>query len=54
MKSKGLNKLDESLISSFYENQSEQEVEEGFTDTLFFGTAGIRSTFGIGPGRLNN
>ncbi|PTG77249.1 phospho-sugar mutase, partial [Staphylococcus chromogenes] len=53
MKSKWLDKLNESLISSFYETQSDREIEEGFTDTLSFGTAGIRSTFGIGPGRLN-
>ncbi len=53
LKSKWLDKLNESLISSFYETQSDREIEEGFTDTLSFGTAGIRSTFGIGPGRLN-
>lgn len=46
-------KLSESLIEPFYNTQSEQEIEAGFSDVLSFGTAGIRSTFGIGPGRLN-
>lgn len=46
-------KISESLVESFYKQQTKEEIEEGFTDTLSFGTAGIRSTFGIGPGRLN-
>ncbi|WP_192978257.1 phospho-sugar mutase [Mammaliicoccus vitulinus] len=46
-------KVSESLVERFYKLQSEQEIEEGFSDVLSFGTAGIRSTFGIGPGRLN-
>lgn len=46
-------KVSESLVERFYNLQSEQEIEEGFSDVLSFGTAGIRSTFGIGPGRLN-
>ncbi|MGV3042004.1 phospho-sugar mutase [Staphylococcus rostri] len=46
-------KLSESLVEPFYNMQSEQEIAEGFSDVLAFGTAGIRSTFGIGPGRLN-
>ncbi|KIX90429.1 phosphoglucomutase [Staphylococcus microti] len=46
-------KLTESLVEPFYRKQTESEIEEGFSDVLAFGTAGIRSTFGIGPGRLN-
>ncbi|UXR69470.1 phospho-sugar mutase [Staphylococcus sp. IVB6246] len=46
-------KLSESLVESFYKTQSEQEINDGFSDSLSFGTAGIRSTFGLGPGRLN-
>ncbi|PTI71931.1 phospho-sugar mutase [Mammaliicoccus vitulinus] len=46
-------KVSESLVERFYKLQSEQEIEAGFSDVLSFGTAGIRSTFGIGPGRLN-
>ncbi|OAO18270.1 phospho-sugar mutase, partial [Mammaliicoccus lentus] len=46
-------KLSESLVESFHNELTEQEIDEGFQDTLAFGTAGIRSTFGIGPGRLN-
>lgn len=48
-----LDKIDESLVKSFYEKQSETEREEGFKGTLKFGTAGIRSVFGLGPSRLN-
>lgn len=53
MKQEWLNKLDESLVKSFYQQQTETQIEEGFNHILSFGTAGIRSTFGIGPGRLN-
>ncbi|MCU5746037.1 phospho-sugar mutase [Staphylococcus sp. SQ8-PEA] len=48
-----LDRLEESLVEPFYNNQTEAERNDGFKDTLSFGTAGIRSTFGIGPGRLN-
>ena len=48
-----LDHLDESLVRHFYEEQDSTTREEGFHETLAFGTAGIRSTFGIGPGRLN-
>ena len=53
MKSEWLDRIDESLVKTFYEAQTEKEKEEGFKDELIFGTAGIRSTFGLGPGRLN-
>ncbi|MBB2507505.1 Phosphoglucomutase [Staphylococcus cohnii subsp. cohnii] len=53
MKSEWLDKLDESLVKTFYEAQTDKEIEEGFSGNLTFGTAGIRSTFGLGPGRLN-
>lgn len=53
MKSEWLDRIDESLVKTFYEAQTEEEKEEGFKDELTFGTAGIRSTFGLGPGRLN-
>lgn len=53
MKSEWLDRIDESLVKTFYEAQTEKEKEEGFKDELTFGTAGIRSTFGLGPGRLN-
>ncbi|MFW2434145.1 phospho-sugar mutase [Staphylococcus cohnii] len=53
MKSEWLDKLDESLVKTFYESQTDKEIEEGFSGNLTFGTAGIRSTFGLGPGRLN-
>ncbi|AVQ33855.1 phospho-sugar mutase [Staphylococcus muscae] len=46
-------KLSESLIEPFYNMQTQAEIDEGFSDSLSFGTAGIRSTFGLGPGRLN-
>ncbi|MCD5142266.1 phospho-sugar mutase [Mammaliicoccus sciuri] len=46
-------RISESLVEQFYNVQTEEEIEAGFTDVLSFGTAGIRSTFGIGPGRLN-
>lgn len=48
-----LDHIDESLVKSFYEAQDETERKAGFEETLSFGTAGIRSTFGLGPGRLN-
>lgn len=53
MKQEWLDKIDESLVKDFYEIQTETEKEEGFKGSLAFGTAGIRSTFGLGPGRLN-
>ncbi len=46
-------RIAESLVEQFHNVQTEEEIEAGFTDVLSFGTAGIRSTFGIGPGRLN-
>ncbi|MBG9209184.1 phospho-sugar mutase [Mammaliicoccus sciuri] len=46
-------RISESLVEQFHNVQTEKEIEAGFTDVLSFGTAGIRSTFGIGPGRLN-
>ncbi|USO15866.1 phospho-sugar mutase [Staphylococcus pseudintermedius] len=53
MKAQWMSKLDESLVREFYEGQTEEERQAGFEDVLTFGTARIRSTFGIGPGRLN-
>ncbi|OOV76412.1 phospho-sugar mutase [Mammaliicoccus fleurettii] len=53
MKSQWEEKVSESLVEHFYKLQSDEEIEEGFSDVLSFGTAGIRNTFGIGPGRLN-
>ncbi len=46
-------RISESLVEQFHNVQTEEEIAAGFTDVLSFGTAGIRSTFGIGPGRLN-
>ncbi|MEB8131394.1 phospho-sugar mutase [Mammaliicoccus sciuri] len=46
-------RISESLVEQFHNVQTEEEIEAGFKDVLSFGTAGIRSTFGIGPGRLN-
>ena len=48
-----LDRLEESLVASFYHAQNEDEVAAGFEETLAFGTAGIRSVMGLGPGRLN-
>jgi len=45
--------ISESLVEQFYNKQTEEEIDAGFNETLSFGTAGIRNTFGIGPGRLN-
>lgn len=53
LKAQWMSRLDESLVREFYEEQTDEERDAGFEDVLTFGTAGIRSTFGIGPGRLN-
>lgn len=45
--------LEESLVKPFCEEQTEAERKAAFEEVLEFGTAGIRSTFGLGPGRLN-
>ena len=37
----------------FYNEQTETERAAAFEGDLTFGTAGIRSTFGLGPARLN-
>ncbi|MCD8786743.1 phospho-sugar mutase [Staphylococcus gallinarum] len=53
MKQLWLDKLDESLVKPFYNEQTETERAAAFEGDLTFGTAGIRSTFGLGPARLN-
>lgn len=53
MRAQWEHRISESLVEQFHHVQTEEEIEAGFTDVLSFGTAGIRSTFGIGPGRLN-
>ncbi|RIO45725.1 phospho-sugar mutase [Staphylococcus hyicus] len=53
LKAQWMSRLEESLVKTFYEQQNEQERMEAFEDELTFGTAGIRSKFGLGPGRLN-
>lgn len=54
MKEAWTNKIEESLVQPFYEEQSPEEQNEGFSNQLNFGTAGIRGKFGLGNGRLNN
>lgn len=53
MRAKWEQNISESLVEQFYNKQTEEEIDAGFNETLSFGTAGIRNTFGIGPGRLN-
>lgn len=53
MRAKWEENISESLVEQFYNKQTEEEIDAGFNETLSFGTAGIRNTFGIGPGRLN-
>ncbi|NJH78892.1 phosphoglucomutase, partial [Staphylococcus agnetis] len=53
LKAQWMSRLEESFVKSFYDQQNEQERQAAFEDALTFGTAGIRSKFGLGPGRLN-
>lgn len=53
MKAQWEEKISESLVEQFYNEQTQEEIEAGFSEVLSFGTAGIRSTFGLGPGRMN-
>lgn len=44
---------DSFITNEDYNMLTDEEKEEGFIDTLAFGTAGIRGKFGLGPNRLN-